>query len=215
MKNSTRFYRHYKNKPYKLLGIARHSETLEELALYETLYQNDSGKIWVRPKGMFFEDIEINGTVRPRFEKIEFDFRSSDSVPEEDIAAVYFAAFAAPLDLEKFRSKFKAHSRILCLTAFDGEKLIGFKIGYAQDDAVFYSCLGAVLPEFQGLGVAGELMSRQHEWCRANGFKRVETRTRNKFIEMIRLNLKFGFKIIGTQAGQNNGIKIILEKELI
>lgn len=57
-------YQHYKGERYKLIDVVRHSETLEELVLYEALYNNDLGKIWVRPKGMFFEDID-NGI--PRF----------------------------------------------------------------------------------------------------------------------------------------------------
>jgi hypothetical protein len=47
------FYRHYKDKPYRALSVCRHSETLEELVLYEALYPNDLGPLWVRPKNMF------------------------------------------------------------------------------------------------------------------------------------------------------------------
>ena len=60
-------YEHYKKKPYKVHGVVRHSETLEELVLYETLYENPSGKMWVRPKAMFLENIELNGQNVPRF----------------------------------------------------------------------------------------------------------------------------------------------------
>jgi hypothetical protein len=60
-------YEHYKGKPYRVHGTVRHSETLEELVLYETLYQNDLGKMWVRPKKMFLETVEIGGKVVPRF----------------------------------------------------------------------------------------------------------------------------------------------------
>lgn len=59
-------YQHYKGKKYKLLDIVRHSETLEELVLYETLYENELGKIWVRPKKMFLEALE-DGTPRFKF----------------------------------------------------------------------------------------------------------------------------------------------------
>lgn len=63
-------YRHYKNKMYRALDIVRHSETLEEMVLYQALYENELGKLWVRPKAMFLEDIEIDGKMRPRFEKV-------------------------------------------------------------------------------------------------------------------------------------------------
>lgn len=63
-------YRHYKGKEYKVLGTARHSETLEELVVYETLYENDLSKLWVRPLSMFTEMIEVNGQQVPRFQHV-------------------------------------------------------------------------------------------------------------------------------------------------
>ena len=64
-------YRHYKNKLYKVIGVVRHSETLEELvlyeALYEALYANDLGKLWVRPKAMFLENVTTADYSGPRF----------------------------------------------------------------------------------------------------------------------------------------------------
>ena len=59
-------YQHYKGMKYKLLNVVRHSETLEELVLYETLYENKLGKLWVRPKDMFVEHLP-NGTPRFRY----------------------------------------------------------------------------------------------------------------------------------------------------
>ncbi len=60
-------YNHYKNKRYKVIGVVRHSETQEEMVLYETLYENPSGKLWVRPKTMFLEDVKTPGYSGPRF----------------------------------------------------------------------------------------------------------------------------------------------------
>jgi len=64
-------YKHYKGNRYKVHGVVKHSETLEELVLYETLYENKLGKMWVRPKEMFLEFIKIDGQEIPRFEFIE------------------------------------------------------------------------------------------------------------------------------------------------
>ena len=63
-------YEHYKGMRYKILSTALHSETLEELIIYETLYENKLSKVWARPKKMFLEFIEINGKTRPRFKKV-------------------------------------------------------------------------------------------------------------------------------------------------
>lgn len=61
------YYRHYKNKPYKVLDIVRHSETLEQLALYQTLYKNELSSMWVRPLAMFEENVIIEGKSVARF----------------------------------------------------------------------------------------------------------------------------------------------------
>jgi hypothetical protein len=59
-------YRHYKGGEYEVTGVVRHSETLEPMVLYRPLY-NDSG-LWVRPFGMFFETVEVEGRSEPRFQ---------------------------------------------------------------------------------------------------------------------------------------------------
>jgi hypothetical protein len=62
-------YEHYKGLCYKVLGVARHSETLEESVVYQALY--GEGDIWVRPLDMFLENITINGRLQPRFRPIQ------------------------------------------------------------------------------------------------------------------------------------------------
>ncbi|GJL58343.1 MAG: hypothetical protein NPIRA03_12000 [Nitrospirales bacterium] len=62
-------YRHYKGKEYQVIGIAKHSETEENLVVYRALY-GEFG-LWVRPATMFREKIEIEGKLVFRFEPIE------------------------------------------------------------------------------------------------------------------------------------------------
>lgn len=59
-------YKHYKGKLYKVVGVARHSETLEWMVVYEPQY-NSIAKTWVRPYEMFISDIEVNGKTIKRF----------------------------------------------------------------------------------------------------------------------------------------------------
>ena len=63
-------YKHYKGNMYEVIGIAKHSETLEEMVVYKATYQEEPYNIWVRPKAMFLEKIEINGNLIERFSKI-------------------------------------------------------------------------------------------------------------------------------------------------
>lgn len=60
-------YQHYKGKEYEVIGIARHSETLEDMVIYKALYQPDGENLWVRPLKMFTETLIIEGKEVPRF----------------------------------------------------------------------------------------------------------------------------------------------------
>lgn len=65
-------YRHYKGNRYKVLGVAKHSETMEDLVVYQALY-GERG-LWVRPFEMFTETIYLEGKQVPRFEYVGTDF---------------------------------------------------------------------------------------------------------------------------------------------
>jgi hypothetical protein len=58
-------YRHYKGNRYKVVGVAKHSETVEEMVVYEALY--GEGGLWVRNKEIFLENVVINGETVERF----------------------------------------------------------------------------------------------------------------------------------------------------
>jgi hypothetical protein len=62
-------YEHYKGHHYKIFAIARHSESLEELVIYQALYGNN--EVWVRPLDLFLEEVIINERSQPRFKLIE------------------------------------------------------------------------------------------------------------------------------------------------
>ena len=58
-------YEHFKGKRYRVIGVAKHSETLEEMVVYKALY--GEGELWVRPAKMFLEEVERDGKRMPRF----------------------------------------------------------------------------------------------------------------------------------------------------
>ncbi len=62
-------YQHYKGGEYDLIGIAKHSETLEELVIYRARYGDH--EYWVRPIAMFSDEVEINHQKFPRFKYLE------------------------------------------------------------------------------------------------------------------------------------------------
>ena len=60
-------YQHYKGKHYEVIGVAKHSETLEELVVYKALYQKEGENLWVRPVKMFTEMVLVEDKKMPRF----------------------------------------------------------------------------------------------------------------------------------------------------
>ena len=64
-------YRHYKGNEYTVIGIARHSETDEELVVYRPEYGD--GSLWVRPLAMFQEMVTVEGKELPRFQFLRRD----------------------------------------------------------------------------------------------------------------------------------------------
>ena len=215
---TVKFYRHYKNKPYKYLGIVKHSETLEDLVLYECQYDNPTAKFWVRPKDMYFGTVNLKGQNQPRFAKVPIRIEPFTTLSEKEIATI------APLiekvlgewDPKWFHASVNNRKNYHLAVAWADDKPIGFKLGYELEPTCFYSFLGAVLPDYQGYGVATLLMQSQHQWAQDQGYQRIQTSTQNRYKAMLALNLKMGFEIIGTEAfALRGGLKIRLEKKLI
>ena len=65
-------YQHYKGKYYQVIGLARHSETLEELVVYQALYGGYG--LWVRPTKMFGEEVLVDSQSTKRFKFIAESF---------------------------------------------------------------------------------------------------------------------------------------------
>ncbi len=68
-------YRHYKNKDrhYEVVGVGKHTETLEDVVIYRALYDSSEfgpKAIWVRPLAMFLETVTVDGKEVPRFERV-------------------------------------------------------------------------------------------------------------------------------------------------
>lgn len=210
-------YRHYKNKYYKSLGIAKHSETQEELMLYETRYESPGGRTWVRPKDMFLEEIEHEGMRVKRFAPVPVETNAHLNPPESELHSLgpLVTAALGEWTPNAFFDRIRPQKNVYLQKAFVDGHIAGFKIGYEIDPSTFYSWLGGVAPEWRGLGVAGLLMDQQHAWCKAQGYETVRTKTQNKYRSMLLLDIRKGFEVTGTENDSARGLKIILEKRLI
>ncbi len=113
-----------------------------------------------------------------------------------------------------FSEDLQTKHRPLILAAVEKEIVVGYKIGYERKVNHFYSWLGGVHPDYREKGIGEELLIRQHGWCRKNGYMTIRTHTKNKWRNMLIMNLKNGFDVIGTFTDEKGEPKIILEKRL-
>lgn len=60
-------YRHYKGGLYRVIGVAKHSETLDDVVIYECMYKDPTSKTWVRPVSVWNEKLSFDGKIVKRF----------------------------------------------------------------------------------------------------------------------------------------------------
>lgn len=144
-------------------------------------------------------------------------FNEPATIPNEVYASFYklHSILFGEQYTEGIREEILSKDKPLVLMAIsDIGQVIGFKLGYRSSDHEFYSWTGGVDPQFRKQGIASALIQKQHSYCRENGIKKVHTKTKNQFREMLILNLKNGFDIVDTYTNKKNEPVIILEKQL-
>ena len=102
---------------------------------------------------------------------------------------------------------------IIVLTYFENSP-VGFKIGYRYNETTFYSWVGGVLSDFRRKGIAQELARKQEELVKKKGYKKLRTKSMNRFKPMLILNIKNGFDIVQVYTNTSGQQKIVFEKDL-
>ncbi|EMA6344416.1 GNAT family N-acetyltransferase [Bacillus cytotoxicus] len=105
--------------------------------------------------------------------------------------------------------------KLLINLAMHNQQVVGYKIGYELNDETFYSWLGGVANHYRNQGIGSQLMKAQHQLLKEKGYSIVQTKTKNKWRNMLILNIKSGFDIIGTYTDEKGKPKIILQKLLL
>ena len=122
--------------------------------------------------------------------------------------------FINPYPLEEYYKRF-LDTPHLCLAAFHSNQIMGFKIGYEREEGVFYSWMGAVLPQYRKMQVAKQLAKHQEQWAKNAGYQKIKFKTRNKLRSMLLFAIKNDFNIIGVEPRDEIGeYRIVLEKFL-
>lgn len=117
-------------------------------------------------------------------------------------------------DANFFIKRIGAHSGLFSIMAFEGQTLVGFKIGYPYNNTTFYSWIGGVSPEYRRQGIAINLAALQEGYAKASGFKTLRAKSMNIYKPMMILNLKNGFDITKFYTNTKGQVKIVFEKQL-
>lgn len=88
----------------------------------------------------------------------------------------------------------------LILLAFVEGELAGFKLGYEQEETIFYSWLGGVASDFRRLGLAQSLLEYQETWVRRQGYNHIQVKTMNRFPRMLNLLINNQYMITELKA---------------
>ncbi len=130
-----------------------------------------------------------------------------------DIIKLYESLFD-DADISFFIQRLKTQPDTFSVLAYDGVRLIGFKIGYPKSPTIFYSWIGGVDRDYRQLGIAQQLLTLQEHYATDNGFKILQTKSMNRFKPMMILNLKNGFEITKFYTNSKSQTKIVFEKQL-
>lgn len=104
---------------------------------------------------------------------------------------------------------------VLFVVAIEDNQVVGYKIGYSLSSDRYYSWYGGVHEEYRGRGIASILMAHQHRLVKEADYETIETKTRNKWRDMLILNIKHGFDITETFVDDEGIHRINLEKRLL
>lgn len=121
-----------------------------------------------------------------------------------------------PYQKADYESRLAVSPNHLVLVAVEGERVVGFKVGYQRDyDGSFYSWMGGVSNQHRRLGIAQRLADAMEDWCVSKGYHTLRFKTRNRHKAMLRFALSNGFNLIGVEpAEQVEESRIWLEKRL-
>ena len=105
--------------------------------------------------------------------------------------------FDKPYSKSEYNHRLLASEHVILIAECDGE-IAGFKVGYDRflDGEVFYSWMGAVIPDHRSKGIARLLLHKMQVWCKLKGYKVLKFKTMNRHRNMLRFAINEGFYVV-------------------
>jgi len=123
--------------------------------------------------------------------------------------------FAPHYPIEKYYERLSGCPHLILRADIDG-KGVGFKMGYEVEAQIFYSWVGAVLPDFRKQGIASALAKEMEAWLHSRTYHTLRMKTHNQFRNMLLFSIGNDFQITGVEQRENIAEhRILLEKKLM
>jgi len=150
-------------------------------------------------------------------ENDKFDFKTLEGKPSEEVLQsilVVYKSIFNDYKLDFFKDRIYEKEGLIIVLCYQQKQLVGFKIGYRYNDTTFYSWVGGVLPKYRRKGIAKKLAELQEQKVQEKDYKKMRTKSMNRFRHMMILNLKNGFEITNIYTNDVGQTKIVFEKLL-
>lgn len=147
----------------------------------------------------------------------KYTYQAIEGIPEQEVLIALLDLYNELFEdakLDFFKKRIETKEDLVITLCYSNDVLIGFKLGYRYDETTLYSWVGGVLPQHRLRGIGKQLMQLQHNYVLKKGYKKVRTKSMNRFKSMMILNLKNGFDIVEIYTNNSQQTKIIFEKNL-
>ncbi|MFQ5615703.1 MAG: GNAT family N-acetyltransferase [Anaerolineales bacterium] len=104
--------------------------------------------------------------------------------------------FEDPYKVDEYQKRLLNRPHLVLIATNDNQ-LVGFKVGYALDEGIFYSWMGGVIPDYRKKGIAQRLLEHQEAWAILHEYKKIFVKTLNKHRGMLTFLIKNGYNIVG------------------
>jgi predicted GNAT superfamily acetyltransferase len=152
----------------------------------------------------------LNGMV-----KNKITYKIIEAIPDENSIEeliLLYAELFNDANIKFLKQRFQDKESLVTILAYFENTLVGFKIGYRYNEITFYSWLGGVKQNFRKQGIANQVLHLQEQKAKENNYKKLRTKSMNRFKPMLILNLKNGFDIVEVYTNDSNQTKIVFEK---
>lgn len=140
------------------------------------------------------------------------------SITEAVSVSQQIPEFINPHPIEEYQKRLASVPHLILIAIdIETQQPVGFKVGYqSTQKSIFYSWMGAILPQYRRMGIAQRLANAQEQWAKDHHYTHIRFKTRNRLKQMLVFALNNGFDILEViRKDTLADYRILLEKQIL